>query len=259
MIPSTMSHPSIPALTIDDTSPPLGISPTDVSQFIRLDQCQRYLRLRLHERAAGQRFLRDYDVAPQSIPPILTRSGAAFEESVEAGIAASIPFQKFSAAHREQAGRTDDNPQVIAAARDLAPGGVIVLSQPRLEARLGPWMIRGDVDLIRLERAPDGALAILIADIKSSTSAKVEHRLQVAFYHEMLAAILTDAGIAHDPIDLAILYRGPAASDDPTAAPNDDARFAHQRVPPSACSARPPACWRRSTMPPPTSAPSTTS
>ena len=28
------------------------ISPTDVSQFIRLDQCERYLRLRLHERSA---------------------------------------------------------------------------------------------------------------------------------------------------------------------------------------------------------------
>ncbi len=28
------------------------ISPTDVSQFIRLDQCERYLRLRLQEQSA---------------------------------------------------------------------------------------------------------------------------------------------------------------------------------------------------------------
>jgi hypothetical protein len=35
------------------------ISPTAVSQFIRLDQCGRYLRLRLHERAAGMRFMYD--------------------------------------------------------------------------------------------------------------------------------------------------------------------------------------------------------
>jgi hypothetical protein len=37
----------------------IRISPTDVSQFIRLDQCERYLRLRLHERSAGARFLYD--------------------------------------------------------------------------------------------------------------------------------------------------------------------------------------------------------
>jgi hypothetical protein len=35
------------------------ISPTAVSQFIRLDQCGRYLRLRLHERATGMRFMYD--------------------------------------------------------------------------------------------------------------------------------------------------------------------------------------------------------
>ena len=31
----------------------IGISPTDVSQYIRLEQCARYLRLRLYEREAG--------------------------------------------------------------------------------------------------------------------------------------------------------------------------------------------------------------
>jgi hypothetical protein len=35
------------------------ISLTAVSQFIRLDQCGRYLRLRLHERATGMRFMCD--------------------------------------------------------------------------------------------------------------------------------------------------------------------------------------------------------
>jgi hypothetical protein len=29
----------------------LRLSPTDISQFIRLEQCERYLRLRLHSRA----------------------------------------------------------------------------------------------------------------------------------------------------------------------------------------------------------------
>ena len=59
------------------------ISPTDVSQFIRLDQCERHLRLRLHDRFAGARFLYDYGAVPQSIPFLLTQSGSFFEEGVE--------------------------------------------------------------------------------------------------------------------------------------------------------------------------------
>jgi hypothetical protein len=227
VIPSTLP---IPTLTITGTTSPVSISPTDVSQFIRLDQCERYLRLRLHHRAAGERFLRDYDVAPQSIPPILTRSGAAFEEAVEAEITSGIPVLKFAGRDQVPARRDNDNAPVIEAIRDLAPGKVLVLSQPRLEAHLGQWLLRGDVDLIRLERRHDGSLTILIADMKSSTSAKVEHRLQVAFYHEMLAGILAEAAIPHHPITLAILYRGPAATDDPTTAPNDDAHLVRQRA-----------------------------
>src|SRR5688572_20587990 len=65
------------------------ITPTDVAQFIRLDQCERYLRLRLHERAFGSGFMNDYGVVPQSIPALLTRSGNVFELEVERGIRAA--------------------------------------------------------------------------------------------------------------------------------------------------------------------------
>lgn len=60
----------------------IRISPTDVSQFIRLDQCERYLRLRLHERSSSDRFMSDDGVVPQSIPPLLTQSGTLFEEGI---------------------------------------------------------------------------------------------------------------------------------------------------------------------------------
>ena len=101
-----------------------------------------------------------------------------------------------------------------------AAGETLVLFQPRLLVALGSWDVRGDVDILRLARDPSGALQILIADIKSSTAAKVEHRLQVAFYSEMVAALLADAGIAADRIDLGILYRGP--TDDAPAATASD-------------------------------------
>src|SRR3954467_11458835 len=98
------------------------ISPTDVSQFIRLDQCERYLRLRLHERSAGLRFMRDYGVVPQSIPPLLTRSGEHFEERVERTVAARFPTVNLADDLNVRSPRPTDNERVVALAGDLAVG-----------------------------------------------------------------------------------------------------------------------------------------
>jgi hypothetical protein len=206
----------IPLLPAGADAPgPRKISPTDISQYIRLDQCARYLRLRLHERVAGRDFLTRYGVAAQAIPPTLTRSGAAFEAMVEEHIHA-LAGGPATAIHCNRAA-TDDprfaaafhNQVVVELARDLPPGGLLFLFQARLQVVIGAWRIRGDVDLLRMERDAAGALHVLVADMKSSTSARVEHRLQVAFYHEMLATLLAEAGLAA-AIGTAILYRGPA-------------------------------------------------
>jgi hypothetical protein len=69
-------------MPIIDSCPP-GISPTDISQFIRLDQCERYLHLRLKMRREGSDFLYDNGTSPHRIPPLLTRAGSAFESDVE--------------------------------------------------------------------------------------------------------------------------------------------------------------------------------
>jgi hypothetical protein len=190
------------------------ISPTDVSQFLRLEQCERYLRLRLHERSGHYHFLRDYGVYPQSIPPLLTRSGADFEEAVEQAIGECYQTHDFGADGPRGSGRDVSNAEVVAAARSVACDQTVVLFQPRLLVELEGWLIRGDIDILRLERDQAGQLHVLIADMKSSTSAKVEHRLQVAFYHEMLAALFAREGVEHAEIAMAILYRGSAAGDE---------------------------------------------
>lgn len=185
------------------------IAPTDLAQFIRLDQCQRYLRLRLHERAAGSRFMRDYDVVPQSLPPLLTRSGQQFEEQVEAAISATYPTYDFGTPE-PPGSRPDNNAEVLDMIAGLRPGETLVLFQPRLAAQVGDWHLRGDVDVLRLERHPDGALHVLVADIKSSTAGRLEHRLQVACYVEMLDALLATAGPEPETrqIALGVIYRG---------------------------------------------------
>jgi len=185
------------------------ISPTDIAQFIRLEQCERYLRLRLHERTANPRFMAEYGVVPQAIPSLLTRSGAAFERAVEVAVQERYRALDMAADLASPRKRGDDNGRVLAEIRALSPGATLVLFQPRLHVRVEGWLIRGDVDILRLARDESGLLRALIVDIKSSTAARIEHRLQVAFYHEMLSTLLADEGIACAGIAMGVLYRGP--------------------------------------------------
>jgi AAA domain/PD-(D/E)XK nuclease superfamily len=212
-----MADPTTPApVKAVPDGRPLRISPTDVSQFVRLDQCERYLRFRLAERD-GQKFMRAYDVTPQRITPLLTRAGLDFEDHVEGQIARSYPSVHYAEKSEGEVDRPEDNLDVAGQARLLAPGATVVLFQPRLRVEVDGWLIRGDVDLLRLERDADGTLNALIADMKSTTEVKVEHRLQVAFYHLMLARLFADHGLSCDRIRTGIIFRGEdeADRDDP--------------------------------------------
>lgn len=202
---TTVSLPVLPG------NGPLRLTPTDVSQFVRLEQCERFLRFRLAERA-GQKFMEEYDVNPQRITPLLSLSGHEFEDGIEETLGkhfATVNYAKQSAAHD----RPDNNQEVVNEARTLKPGKAVLLFQPRLKTDLHGWLLRGDLDLVRLERKKDGTLHVLIGDMKSTVQVKVEHRLQIAFYRLMLEAILTAEGIAYEPVQMGVLFRFPA---DPT-------------------------------------------
>src|SRR6516164_7413647 len=206
MATSSVALPVLPA------DRPLRLTPTDVSQFVRLEQCERFLRFRLAERA-GQKFMEDYDVTPQRITPLLSLSGDEFEEGVEKALGKYFRTVHYAARASQDHNRPDNNKEVVTEARRLKPGKSVLLFQPRLEVELAGWLLRGDLDLVRLERKADGTLYVLIGDMKSTTEVKVEHRLQVAFYRLMLERLLKDAGISHAPVQTGILFRPPA---DPT-------------------------------------------
>lgn len=195
-------------VNLSDKSRLRRVSPTDISQFIRLDQCQRYLALRLKERREGLRFIYDYGVTPQAIPPLLTRSGATFEKEVEAAVGANFPVVNLVQGSKFNPKRPLDNRQVVERALALAPGQVLCLFQAHLEVLVEEWQIRGDADIVRLERDSQGQLRVMVVDMKSSTSAKVEHRLQVAFYRLMLEKLFEGQGLSFAGVSTAILYRG---------------------------------------------------
>ena len=212
--------PNAPTL-FDEPAPKLPVTerilaPTEVSQYIGLDRCERYLRFRLHEQTFGRQFLKDLDVQGQEIAPLLSRSGREFEKKVWTDLLAMAEKGGWEAwncqgdASPEMRRRPSDNGALVARLRDLGPRERVVIYQPRLTALLGDWKFRGDADVILAHKAADGAISLGIADVKSSAKVKVEHRLQVAFYRAMLREILREAGFARFELATGILYRGPA-------------------------------------------------
>src|SRR5205085_1964461 len=134
---------------------PVRFSPTDLSQFVRLEQCERYLRIRLFEHRSGQRFFYDYGVRPQPIPELLTRSGRRFEERVESAVGLRFPAVNFARDWKGAGNRPADNERLAEAARGLSPGEALCLFQARLQVDLGArsagprWRLTGDADLLR--------------------------------------------------------------------------------------------------------------
>src|SRR4051812_6406701 len=149
-----MSMPAyqLPILPADG---PRRLRVTDITQFVRLDQCERYLRFRLAENA-GQDFMRDYGVAPQPIPPLLALSGGTFEDTVEEKLAAGFRAVHFAAKAKFSHRRPPNNADLAAEAQSLKPGDKLVCFQTRLVVPVEGWELRGDVDLVRLERLADG-------------------------------------------------------------------------------------------------------
>ena len=115
------------------------LSPTDISQFIRLEQCARYLRFQMAERSGGRNFMREYDVAPQAMTPLLTQSGRAFESRVEAAVARRFRTLHLAQVAAGSGSRLPDNARVIEEAKNLLRGERIVLFQPRLDVTVDGW------------------------------------------------------------------------------------------------------------------------
>jgi hypothetical protein len=103
----------------------MRLTPTDVSQFVRLEQCERFLRFRLAERA-GQQFMEEYDVTPQRITPLLSLSGHEFEEGVEKALGSHFRNVHFAARASQDHSRPDNNREIVTEASKLQAGQQLV-------------------------------------------------------------------------------------------------------------------------------------
>jgi len=65
----------------------LRLSPTSLSQYIRLENCERYLRFRLIPDDV-ERLEQKWGITIQPLTPLLKESGADFEQNIAAKLAA---------------------------------------------------------------------------------------------------------------------------------------------------------------------------
>jgi hypothetical protein len=106
-----------------------------------MGQCDRYLRLRLAERA-GQDFMEEYGVVPQRISPLMSLSGHAFEEGIEGDLGKRFCSVNYAVLYCLAHNRPDNNSEVVREARSLLPGQAVMIFQARLEAELAGWRLR---------------------------------------------------------------------------------------------------------------------
>lgn len=198
------------AFPVLDFSQPRTLSPTDISGFGRLEGCERFLRLRLHTTNHNAKWLEAAGLRKQTIPPLLTSSGGAFEQHVEAALGLE-PSDKASTYDDDgsAASLNSANERLLAMARGLSHGECLLQTQVTLGAEIEGWQMRGVIDLLRLNRDENGDLHVLIADMKASQRAKVEHRLQLAFYYRMMTALFARAEEPIASLKFGVLYRGP--------------------------------------------------
>jgi hypothetical protein len=196
---------SLPVLTA--SGKPLRLSPTDITQFIRHDQCARYLRLQLSKHS-GFDIWRAIEAKPQPLPPLRTMAGHDFENNVEGLLALRFEVENLG---RPRPHGGNDNEAVVNAAKQLAPGSKKILLKASLAVPIDSWHLNGEADLLRLE-ARDSGIDLLIVDLKNSAEVAIEHRLQVAFYFRMIERLFEQSGL-HATIRAGILYHGPAEFD----------------------------------------------
>src|SRR5271170_1639780 len=121
-VPMSSDTVSLPVLPSDR---PLRLTPTDISQFVRLEQCERYLRFRLAERS-GQKFMEEYDVIPQRITPLLSLSGSTFEEGIEESLGKQHHTVHYAAKYSQDHNRPPNNQEVVNELRSLKPGKTVL-------------------------------------------------------------------------------------------------------------------------------------
>lgn len=175
---------------------PDQLAPTTLSQFIRLDACQRFLYFKLHPQATDA-LRKRYGVHKPPISPLLKQAGQRFEDEIIKVLRDNHPVLDLA----------DQDTEATIAALAQVGRTPVILYQAALDGQIGAWYSAGRADLIEAFRDTQGRLHVLIADIKASREERLEHRVQVAAYALLLREASRRADLPIERIVGAIVHR----------------------------------------------------
>lgn len=160
----------------------LRLGATTLSQFVRLESCERFLWYRLHPRETED-LLRTWQIRSQPLGILLRNRGARHEVA---------QIRELEAAGFELVDLSESGPErVVEELRTAAPRALL---QPKLQASLGDLDGGGIADVLLVH--PDGeGLRVEIQDAKASRKDRPEHRIQIAFYGLLLREMLRETDL----------------------------------------------------------------
>lgn len=184
------------------------LTPTGLSQYVALDNCDRYLRFYVHQgetqnltkRLAKSVELVDTPWQPfQPLSPLLSEIG----EKTEQGMIAQLQKQ----GHRvRDLGQQNPDEALATILQVIKDGQAHYFYQVPMRGKLGSWPFEGRADLVRIVATTE-IFEVAVIDIKASRKDKVQHRLQVAVYVLMFEQMLKSANIGQVKWSGAIVRR----------------------------------------------------
>ncbi len=159
------------------------LAPTDLTGFLRLESCARFLWYRLHPRETRGLFER-WNLTEQFLTPLLAVRGAEREVTCHRILE--------DQGHRVvdlRRGAPEDT------LRHLRSGQVVTLLEAHVRGNLGEFTCEGRADIVQIRARGPQSVDLHVVDIKASRKDRLEHRVQVAIYCELLEQMARNEGL----------------------------------------------------------------
>jgi AAA domain/PD-(D/E)XK nuclease superfamily len=175
---------------------------TQIGEFIRHRSCERRFKLE-HDGRRLARQLPFHERLFNTLDPVLQKQGTRREDSWEEALQGAGLVDLTGFADRPSDERQTDWEAFAASLATLAPGQEAYGREVAVEAELGGFTLRGNIDFV-LVLYREGELRFRLVECKASRRDRTYHRVQVAIYRMLVRALLDAnpaicAGRAADP------------------------------------------------------------
>lgn len=185
------------------------IEPSGLGEFVKRGNCPRYGTLRFGIESVDME--RDWNEAFRQLNPILSHTGARFEEWVYEELE-DCPVSDIVDSWNGWESQPQNVEELLRVVRQVgrmdADDDPVLLEQLRLSGEIGDFFVAGDADVVSVWPGEENTVHMRVLDIKSSKEEKTHHQIQTACYTILLSEIFEEhLSLLSVDIDAGILCR----------------------------------------------------